>query len=309
MSNFGLGIDTSLTAAVEHTRQNLGVYLQALAEPSAGMSISAGARLDDNEGFGQFLTGKLGVVKQLGAATRLRGTIGTAFKTPTLEESYGNTPFSVGDPGLDPERSTSWEVGAERDFAAGRLTLGATWFDQRFRDMIQYDGGAAPGEPTYANVGEATSRGLDLTVVARPHGRLSVTAGYTWLTTEVTDAGFSTGSGAVFVEGEELIRRPSHSGHLGASWLAFGRATLAAEATFVGSRTDVDFGPFPSERVALPSYTLIDLSADVIVVGSSTGHGVAATFRAENLFDDAYETVVGFPGRGRTLIGGLRAHW
>jgi vitamin B12 transporter len=308
VSNF-VGIDTSFAAAVEHDRQNTGAYLQALLSAGAGFSVSAGARLDDNEGFGRFLTGKLGVIKELGASTRLRGTVGNAFKTPTLEESYGNSAFSVGDPELDPERSLSWEVGAERDLAEGRVTLGAVWFDQRFEDLIQYDGGAAPGDPTYRNIAAATARGLDLTLVARPSTVLSLKAGYTWLSSEVTDAGFSTGSGDVFVEGKELIRRPAHSAHLGASWLGFGRAILGAQLTYVGERADVDFGSFPSTRVDLPAYTLVDLSADVTLLGAGAGPSLALTFRAENLFDKGYDTVVGFPGRGRTLLGGLRAHW
>jgi vitamin B12 transporter len=309
ISNFGFGIDTSISAPVEHARGNTGAYLQALLQPRAGLSLSAGARLDDNEGFGRFVTGKLGAIQHLGSGTRIRGTIGTAFKTPTLEESYGNSPFSIGDPELEPETSTSWEIGAEHDLLAGRLTLGAVWFDQRFEEMIQYDGGAAPGDPTYANVAAATSRGLDLSLVARPTPVLSIDLGYTYLKTEVTDAGFSSGSGDVFVEGEELIRRPSSSGRLGVSWLALRRATLGAQVTYVGSRSDVDFGPFPSERVELPGYTLLDLSADLPILGGETGGSLAVTFRAENLLDESYDTVVGFPGRGRTLIGGLRAHW
>jgi len=308
VSNFG-AIDTSFSTPVEHDRQNTGAYLQALLSAGAGFSLSAGARLDDNQGFGQFVTGKVGVIKQLGASTRLRGTIGNAFKTPTLEESYGNSPFSVGDPALDPERSLSWEVGGEHDLAEGRVTLGAVWFDQHFEDLIQYDGGAAPGDPTYRNVAAATASGLDLTLSARPSALFSVNAGYTYLSSEVTDAGFSTGSGDVFVEGEELIRRPAHSARLGASWLGFDRAILGAQVTYVGERTDVDFGTFPSTRVELPPYTLVDLSADVTLFGENAGPSLAVTFRAENLFDEGYETVVGFPGRGRTLLGGIRAHW
>jgi vitamin B12 transporter len=125
----------------------------------------------------------------------------------------------------------------------------------------------------------------------------------------VTDAGFSSGSGDVFVEGEELIRRPAHSARFGASWFGLGRAILGAQVTYVGDRTDVDFGTFPSSRVQLPAYTLVDLSADVTLLGESAGPSLAVTFRAENLFDERYATVVGFPGRGRTILGGIRAHW
>lgn len=311
VSDFGFGRDSSVTAPVEHARQDLGVYLQALGEPAEGWSLSGGLRLDDDEAFGQFLSSRVGVVRRFSAATRIRGSYGTAFKSPTLEETYGNTAFSIGNTDLTPERSLSWEVGVEQGFLSGRLSVGAVWFDQRFRDLIQY-GFVASGAPTYYNVAEATAQGLEVTMVARPSAGLSLTAGYTVLRTEVTDPGFSSGDGDVFVQGEELIRRPSRQGRLGAAWLALGRARLSSELAFVGRRTDVDFGPFPSVRKELPGYLLVDLGADIEVIGPGVvrqAPSIALTLRVENALAEEYETVIGYPGRGRTLLGGLRFHW
>jgi vitamin B12 transporter len=306
VSNFGFGEDSSVSAPVKHTRTSAGVYLQTLVNPDDRWSMSGGVRLDNNKDFGQFLSGRLGLVRRFGATTRIRGSWGTAFKTPTLEESYGNTAFSVGNADLTPERSSSWEVGVEQGLLDGRVTVGAVWFDQRFRDLIQY-GFVSPGAPTYYNVAAATSRGLELNATVRPNARLSVDGGFTWLKTEVTDPGFSSGAGDVFVEGKELIRRPAHQGRIGAAYLAFGRARLSGDLTMVGKRTDVDFGPFPSVRKELPGYTLVDLGADVEVL--RRGPIVAATLRVENAFDEQYETVVGFPGRGRVILAGVRTHW
>jgi vitamin B12 transporter len=311
VSNFGFGEDSSVTAPVDHERRNVGVFLQALVAPVDGWTLSGGVRLDEDEAFGQFLTTRAGIVRRLNEATRLRASYGTAFKTPTLEETYGNSAFSIGDPELDPERSESWEIGAERSFLDDRVVAAVVWFDQKFRDLIQY-GFTAPGAPTYYNVAAATSRGLDVSVTARPHSRGSVTAAITRLFTEVTDPGFSSGDGDVFVQGEELIRRPGWSGRLGASWLVGSRTRLGGEFTYVGERTDVDFGPFPSQRVELPGYALFDLSADVEVlrqVGERRIPGVSLTLRVENALDEEYETVVGFAGRGRRVLGGVRARW
>ena len=311
VSNFGFGIDSSATARTFHTRRNIGTSVQALLTPSDPWSVSLGARLDDNEAFGQFFTSRAGVVRRFGDRFRVRASVGTGFKTPTLEETYGNSAYSIGDPALKPEQSTSWELGAERSLFEDRVTVGAVWFDQRFRQMIQY-GYIAPGAPTYYNVAGATARGLDLTLSARPTRALVVDGGYTFLATKVTDPGFSTGSGDVFVKGKELIRRPSRSGHLGLRYLVGGRTHLGATLTHVGRRTDVDFGPFPSVRTALPGYVLTDFDADVELLGAAprtTGATVALTFRVENAFDRSYQTVVGFPGRGRVILAGVRTHW
>ena len=170
----------------------------------------------------------------------------------------------------------------------------------------------AAGAPTYYNVAAATAKGLELSVMVRPSARLSVTAGYPFLKTEVTDPGFSSGDGDVFVRGSELIRRPARQAHLGAGWLLLSRGRLSAEVAFVGARTDVDFGPFPSVRKRLPGYALVDLGADVDVLRRGVGGrapAVAVTLRAENALNESYETVIGFPGRGRTLLAGIRSHW
>lgn len=310
VSNFGFGEDSSTTGRAEHTRRNVGTYLQLLVEPSTAWTLTAGARLDDNEAFGQFLTTRAGVVRQLGNGFRLRGSYGTAFKTPTLEETYGNSDFSVGDPGLKPERSESWEVGADRDLAGGRWTVGITWFDQRFRDLVQY-AYVASGQPTYFNIAAAKAFGTDLSLTYRPVTTVALTGAFTLLGTKVTDPGFSTGSGDVFVKGKELIRRPSRSGRVELSWVPTLRARLTGTVNYVGKRTDVDFGPFPSVRQGLPAYALVDLSADLTVreAAGAARPGVAITLRAENALDRRYDTVVGFPGVGRRLLAGVRVHW
>jgi outer membrane receptor protein involved in Fe transport len=85
------------------------------------------------------------------------------------------------------------------------------------------------------------------------------------------------------------------------------RFTAAATVTRVGRRDDADFRNFPAARVTLPSYTLVDASLVLPLVGAgqSTG-GFDLTLRAENLFDESFDQVVGFPGRGRTILGGAR---
>jgi outer membrane receptor protein involved in Fe transport len=61
--------------------------------------------------------------------------------------------------------------------------------------------------------------------------------------------------------------------------------------------------------VRLPGYQVVDLSADVTLLEAARhGVGLALTARLENALDEEYDTVVGFPGRGRTLYAGGRVH-
>ncbi|MDX2192724.1 MAG: TonB-dependent receptor [Gemmatimonadales bacterium] len=299
---------TQSAAVFDAARETYSGYVQAVADLASGLVLNAGARVDDNSAFGTFATFRGGVAYQVRGGPRLRGSAGRAFRAPTFPEQFATSAFEVGNPALSPERSTAWEVGAEHALLAGRVQLQATWFDQRFRDLIQYQ--FRPGQPSYYNIAAAAARGIETGLTVTPVDALTLQAQYTWLDTEVLDAGFQQGANATFVAGDRLLRRPTHQARVGARWRAFDRATLGGNLLVIGDRADIDFRPFPSVRGALPSYALVDLSADVDVTRAAPRQpALGVTLRLENALDARYETVYGFPGRGRALFAGGRVRF
>jgi outer membrane receptor protein involved in Fe transport len=71
----------------------------------------------------------------------------------------------------------------------------------------------------------------------------------------------------------------------------------------------VDFGPFPSVRKTLDEYALLDLDASLAFPFGRSGVEVSPTIRVENALDEKYDTVVGFPARGRTVLAGARINF
>jgi len=299
-SNFGTGIATDLDT-FRAARSTRALYTEAALSPSGRLTLTGGGRLDDNSAFGTFVTWRLGGSLRPREGLTLRGQVGRAFKAPTFPELFARSPFEVGDPGLTPERATSWEVGVDQLLADGRVQLSAAWFDQRFRDLIQY-ASAEPGEPTYGNVAAATARGIELGVVLVPAHRLRLSATATALRTRVTDDGGNVSP--AFQEGERLVRRPAFSAALAGRWQATARLLLRVDVHHLGPRADVDYRGFPSERVELPGRTTADLAVTTLL--PVAGPEVAVTGRIENLFDTRWEQAVGFPGRGRLAFIGLR---
>jgi vitamin B12 transporter len=303
-SNFG-GITTTPDTPFDRGRTTLGYYAQGLLDLATGLALNLNARLDDNSRFGTFFTYRAGAAYRLPSHTRIRASLGRAFKAPTFCEQFCDAPFVVGDSSLSPERSTSWEIGVEQEIADGRLAVWATYFDQRFRDMIVYDGGVAPGEPTYRNGAAAKARGIEtgFTIPLAPGAK--ATGSYTYLQTEATDdAGMASPS---FEAGTRLIRRPSHSAELALRARVVDRLSLFGSVTYVGKRDDVDFTQFPSQRVQLQAYALVDLAGELEILKPSAGRpGLSGTLRVENLFDKDYDQVVGFAGRPRGIFGGAR---
>lgn len=301
--DFGPSSD-SFTAS----RTNWGFYAQATAQPDARLQLMAGGRVDDNQRFGRFWTYRVAALGFVTPATRLRASAGKGFKEPSFFDTF-STGFTTGNPDLRPERSTSLEAGLEQDLARGRLTLSVTGFTQRFRDLIQYSAAPPqPGGPNYFNIAAANASGVEAGVEARRLGPVEAGASYTWLHTDVTDAGFDSGPDATFVQGQRLIRRPNHTLTLHTGVRPTSRIELGAVVSFVGSRDDLLFAQFPAPttRVTLPGYHTVDLSSRVVLLQARHGlPGLAAQARVENLFDEQYQQIAGYLSRGRTLVIGV----
>ena len=283
------------------SRGNWGYYAQAMVDV-VGASLVAGGRIDDNEQFGTFATYRFAAAYLLPTATKLRGSVGRSFKEPTFFENYA-TGFAEGNPDLVPEQSTSWEAGLEQSVAQGRAAFSAVYFSQRFQDLIQF---TFDETPNFVNVAAADASGVELEATARPVRGFRLTGNYTYVKTEVVDSGVDSGSGASFVEGERLLRRPSHTLSFGADFEGWERGTFGATVTYVGDADDRDFATFPATPVTLSSYTLVDLAAQVALLPNRAAMSLDATLRIENLLDERYATTFGFPARGRTVFVGAR---
>lgn len=306
-SNFGGGTVVDEDPPLDARRTTFAGYAEAVVEVPGGVAGTAGLRLDENSAFGTFITWRAGASWKVLPGTRVRASAGTAFKAPTFPENFANSPFEVGDSTLTPEESIGWEVGAEQVLAKGRATIGVVWFDQRFSQQIQY-AFQAPGSPTYFNLGKATARGLEAQASLHPVPEWTLGASYALLISEVTDTGGAASPG--FAQGEPLIRRPRHSARIWTGIQPLPAVQLGAALRLVGAAYDVDFREFPSARVTLPAHQVLDAHASVTLIrGDGARPAVALTGRVENLLNEEYETIVGFPGRSRAVYVGGRLDW
>ena len=274
-------------------RNNTGYFTQAIV-PVGPAAVTLGARLDNNSQFGTHATYRTGVVYRLAGDTRLRASAGTGFKDPTFFENYAHG-FVLGNPDLRPERSLSWEVGAERGAVA------VTYFSQRFRDLIEYNGAPPPGGPNYFNVGGAIANGIEAHVSGNIAARVVVSVNYTFLHTRVQQSGAPADPDGLFVPGTSLIRRPKHSLAPQLAATVGQRARVMLGARWVGKRDDLDFSqPVGQRRVTLHPYTRVNLSGEYML-----GRAVLSG-SLENLFNDQAQEIPGFRPRGRTVMLGGR---
>ena len=264
-----------------------GFFLQDQIRLADRFFATLGVRLDEHSQFGSAVTYRLAPAYFIeGTLTKFRATLGTAFKSPSLYQLYAPGTFlgPIGDKDLKPEKSTGWDIGVEQQILGGKVMLGATYFYNDYKNLINFD--FLQG---YTNIGKAESKGAELLIQARPFDNILFNATYT--TFEAKDKDTDT----------YLLRRPKDklSVKLNYSFLKKGNINLSL--IHIGERDDLDFSTWPSTRVTLPSYTLVNaaLSYDLI-------KNVQIFCRLDNIFNKEYEMIKGYGTPGFSAYGGVK---
>lgn len=262
------------------TTSTWSVFAEDRLSLAAGrVAVTVGLRHDEHDAFGGSTNPRVAVSWQAVPGLKLRAAAGSAFRAPSTGELY--YPFS-GNAALQPERSVSYEAGAEWALGSG-LVLEASLFRSDVKDLIRYDFASLSN----VNVGRARMTGAELVLGGALSASTWARASYTWLDTEDLDTGLP------------LLRRPAHR-----AALAFGGELgrgASAELTglYVGERDDVDATTY--ERVTSPAYFRVDLSA----TGPRLLGHVAPFARVTNLLDRDYAEVAGYPSPGVRFVAGL----
>ena len=237
--------------------------------------LDVGLRRDENDAYGGQTSPRVGLQWLVTRATRLWGSYGEAFAAPSVGELY--FPLT-GNPDLEPETSTSIEVGAEHRLENWRFSL--VGFDNDLSNLIDFDF----VEFRNINIGRARTRGVEAEV-GYSRSRWAVRWNAALLNAEDLDTD------------EPLLRRPSESSNLVVTFSPQD-FSLNLTARYVGERDDVD--PISFERAVNEGYTRVDLAGRWQALKR-----LAPYLRIENVTDADYEEALGFPAPGMTLIGGL----
>lgn len=289
-------ITGGLTAEANHTRNTgfgsinerqslLALFAQDEWTPAERVYITAGLRSDDHDTFGRATTGRVTVARlSKDSRWKVRATYGTAFRSPSFLDLYGQDNFYVGNPNLRAEKARGWDGGVDYFLPGNRGMLSATWFDTRYRDLIVFDFGVFPS--TTANVEEARTTGVELAAKLDLAGGTKLRLAYTYLEAQNRSQDI------------RLLRRPRHSGSVDL-WHDFGRGLSAGAGLAVAAdREDVHAATFAT--IDAEDYTVVR------VYGAwQVNDRLAFKARLENLLDEAYEEVHGYPQLGLGAFAGV----
>ena len=291
---------------VPAARDNFGVTLQHQAL-WARVFVTAGVRFEHNDSFGNATVPRVAAawyVRQGSGrvgTTRISASAGRGIKEPTVVQSFSPSPFFLGNPGLLPERARAFELGVEQRLAGDRARVTATWFDNRYRNIISTRTiSFNPFTSQYFNIGLTDARGAELAGDVALVGGFRAGAGYTFTDSEILT---STSPSAVFAEGQWAFRRPRHAGFVNLAWLG-GRASVDLSGSFAGRRVDSDFSSLVPAIVENSRYAAWDLRGTVRLTRMLSG-----TLAIDNLTGSDRMEPLGYPVLGRAVRAGLRVRF
>lgn len=250
--------------------------------------ITGGVRVDDHSTFGTQVTERGSVAFMIKeTATRLRGGAGTGFRAPTLNDLFFPA-FS--NPELRPETSFSWEAGLDQTLWGERIRLGLTYFYNKFEDLIRFV--PINDFPFVAaiNVARARTEGVEATGEIDILPNLVGSLNYTF--TDSEDLGTD----------RWLTREPQHRWNIGLTWEPIRRLSLFTQIHVVTRQ-------FESAQVGYNrGHTRVDIGGTFRAVDRYGWlQSLDLTVRVNNVLNEGYAEVRGFPALGTAFLLGVRA--
>ena len=249
-----------------------------------------GFRVEDNSVYGTHWTerGSLAyVIKEWG--TRIRGGAGSGFRAPTFNDLFFP---GFSDPDLQPETSFSYEFGIDQKLWKDRIRLGLTYFHTDFKNLIGLEFIATPPFVRGVNIGEARSKGIEFISDVDVLDNLAVLFNYTYTDTEDLETH------------KPLPREARYRLNLRVTWLPIPRLELFGEGRYVSKQFQPVFG---GGWVWNSAYGVLNAGATYrLFQRHAFIQGVDLWTRIDNLTNNDYSEVKGFPALGINAMVGVR---
>lgn len=253
------------------------IFAEIAAKPLENVTLTFGVRHDDHQIFGGHTTFRITGNWQIqGTGTTLRANWGEGFKAPTLFQLFS----SFGDPTLQPETSTGWEVGLEQEVIKDRARVSVTYFQRKNNNLIDF----SLISFTFANILQTRAKGVEVVFEAKITDKLSLGGNYTHLDATNTMTGLA------------LSRRPQNIFNANLSFDATDRLSISGGINYTSRQID--------GFAVLSAFKVVDIRASYKVSDQISLYG-----RIENAFDEQYQEVTGFGTPGISAYGGIRGNF
>lgn len=225
-------------------------------------------------------------------ATQVHASYARGVNYPGIFARTNSEQFLPGDnrwEDLSAELVDHYEIGVSQGLGE-RVQVGVTLFHDDGKDRIIVDL-PPPFPPTWQNVEDFRTRGVEATISARPMQDLTVFAGVTYLDTEPEDLPYS----------------PKWSGSVGLNYRFLERFQVSVDGLYV-DRQHVDSQARregDTNNSTVGDYFLLNAKLSYDLPGPRDRVNCRLFVAAENLTDRDYEYKAGYPMPGANLMAGM----
>ncbi len=249
----------------QHEIMKEAVYLNDNYKLNDKVKLSLGGRLDNHELFGTEISPMVGSVIKLSPVLNLKVSYGKAYSTPTFNDLYFVGPFGQGNTDLKPESSNAYELGFNYN---GELFNGEfAYFNRKTSDLIEW---ADPDldfvwEPY--NLDSASTNGFELNLTKELNDEITLSFNHTYLDSTDDDSG------------DQLAAKNDIVAALNYQKENF---MASLNAKFLKDRPD-----------NMEDYQVLNLRLASQV--ELAGREVELSFKVNNLTDEEYQVLNGYP--------------
>lgn len=243
------------------------------------LALTVGGRIDDYSDYGSQPTYRVAVVAPV-AGIRLRASIGTGFRAPSLYQRFSP---DYGSEDLEAEKSLAWDAGVEA-FLLRRGSASLCFYRQEIEDLIDFVFDPVTSISRYENRSRVHLEGWEAQARLALTGSLGLDGSLTVM--EARDE----------YTGEPLPRRPERTATLSISYRPLSRWSWGLRLRHVGKRIDLVW----SERKHLRPVTLADGE-----ISCELNPNITVRLRVRNLTDESPQWVWGYGSRGRAFYLGV----
>ncbi|GHV71670.1 ligand-gated channel [Bacteroidia bacterium] len=246
------------------------------------LTLNAGIRLENNEGYGNEWVPQGGIAYQINNQASLKASASKGFRSPNINDMF--SPWGGANPDLKPEEMNNFDVSYLQSLWNNKLQLELTAFYAKGKNMI-----LAPvnwGELN-SNSGQFTNKGIDFAVSYQVLPALKLAGNYSYLDSDI-----------------KVPAAPKHKAFFNANW-AIDKFTVSPSVQYVSDLYLSAYGGYgvPAEAVIPEGYE--DYALLNCKVSYKATPYINLFINGENLTDASYRMYNGYPMPGIVVLGGV----
>jgi len=283
-----------VTGPIDESSSVVGAYLQDEIIVSEAVDLSAGVRYDNTGSYGEEWSPRVGAVLHPCERMDIYGSMNIAHRAPGLSDRFVLQEFNgmlfEGNPDLDPETLTAYEVGT-RLRPCDRSQLSLAFFRNDMDDS--FDFALDPdGVFRVRNVTESRTQGVEASFRARLCSHATLFGNWSY-----TEGVYEESTSDPRIVDRQLAYLAPNKGALGLDVKGWGRTSHTLLCRYVGRR----FGDATNtEENRMDDYVVADWRGRY----HATEH-IDLTLNVNNIFDTSYETFPGVEQPGTIVMAGV----